>query len=37
VLAPVDLQTGHPRRLTEIERDVLNRYMIDAEVQATAG
>ena len=37
VLAPVDLQTGHPRRLTEIERDVLNRYMIDAEAQATVG
>ena len=37
VLAPVDLQTGHPRRLTEIERHVLNRYMIDAEAQATAG
>ena len=37
VLAPVDLQTGHPRRLTEIERDVLNRYRIDAEAQATAG
>ena len=37
VLAPVDLQTGHPRRLTEIERDVLNRYMLDAEAQATAG
>jgi acyl-CoA thioester hydrolase len=37
VLAPVDLQTGHPRRLTEIERHVLNRYMIDAEAQVTAG
>jgi acyl-CoA thioester hydrolase len=37
VLAPVDLQTGHPRRLTEIERDVLNRYMIVAEAQAAAG
>jgi acyl-CoA thioester hydrolase len=37
VLAPVDLQTGHPRRLTEIERHVLNRYRIDAEAQVTAG
>ena len=37
VLAPVDLQTGHPRRLTEIERDVLNRYKLDAEAQASAG
>ena len=27
VLAPVDLQTGHPRRLTEIERDVLGRFL----------
>ncbi|HEY7043888.1 MAG TPA: thioesterase family protein [Nocardioidaceae bacterium] len=30
VLAPVDMKTGAPRRLTEIERDVLNRFMRDA-------
>ena len=28
VLAPVDLVTGRPRRLTDIERDVLNRCMV---------
>src|SRR5262245_33715543 len=27
VLAPVDLSTGRPRRLTDIERDVLNRFL----------
>jgi acyl-CoA thioester hydrolase len=27
VLAPVDLATGRPRRLTEIERDVLSRFV----------
>lgn len=27
VLAPVDLATGHPRRLNEIERDALSRFL----------
>ena len=27
VLAPVDLATGRPRRLNEIERDVLSRFV----------
>lgn len=29
VLAPVDLDTGRPRRLTDIERDVLSRFLHD--------
>jgi acyl-CoA thioester hydrolase len=34
VLAPVDLATGHPRRLSTIERDVLNRFLVDGRVAA---
>jgi acyl-CoA thioester hydrolase len=30
VLAPVDLETGHPRRLTDIERAVLEKLRVDA-------
>jgi len=29
VLAPVDLASGHPRRLTDMERDVLGRFLDD--------
>ena len=31
VLAPVDLVTGHPRRLNAIEREVLEKLKADAE------
>ena len=31
VLAPVDLMTGHPRRLNAIEREVLEKLKADAE------
>ncbi len=33
VLAPVDLATGRPRRLSEAERAVLNKFMVDAAAQ----
>lgn len=32
VLAPVDMETGAPRRLNEVERAVLNKFMADAGV-----
>ena len=34
VLAPVDMDTGAPRRLTPIEREVLHKFMADAAAQA---
>jgi acyl-CoA thioester hydrolase len=36
VLAPVDLETGAPRRLNPIERAVLEKFKADAEAQSQA-
>lgn len=33
VLAPVEMGSGRPRRLNDIEREVLNKFMADAAAQ----